>query len=122
LIPLRFFVENSYFKGITKVLLNVFGGFPAHYEAKRAYGLQQARSYMKTGQSVMIFPQGMRTRKKIAKSGIAMLAADPNTLLIPIFLNWKSRWCCEVHIGAAQVGGSIHSPEWLMDQVYRLSS
>jgi 1-acyl-sn-glycerol-3-phosphate acyltransferase len=120
LLPFRFFVDNSYFQGITKVFLNAIGGFPAHYVANKPYGLDKARSVMATNQTVVIFPSGTRTRQHIAKAGVSVLATEPNSYLIPIHLEWKNRWSCHVHIGAPIKGGTTHPPELLMDEVYRL--
>jgi len=120
LLPFRFFVENSYFKGSLRAFLNVLGGFPAHYEANKPYGLDKARSLMASNQTVVIFPPGMRTRKHVAKSGVSILATEPNSFLIPAHIDWKSRWHCEVHIGAPIKGGVAHTPEQLMEHVYQL--
>lgn len=120
LLPFRFFVENSYFKGSMKVVLNAMGGFPAHYHPTRAYGLEKARSLMATNQTIVIFPPGMRTREKMAKPGISVLATEPNTYLIPIHIDWKRRWHCQVHIGKPLKGGVTRPPEQLMELVYSL--
>ena len=120
LLPFRFFVENSYFKGSMKVFLNIMGGFPAHYHPTKAYGLDKARSLMATNQTIVIFPPGRRTREKIAKPGISVLATEPNTHLIPIYIDWKHRWHCHVHIGKPIKGGVTHPPERLMEYVYEL--
>ena len=120
LLPFRFFVENSYFKGSMKVFLNIMGGFPAHYHPTHPYGLDKARSLMATNQTIVIFPPGMRTRNKMAKPGVSVLATEPNTYLIPICIDWKHRWHCHVHIGKPLKGGVTHPPEQLMELVYSL--
>lgn len=123
LLPFRFFVENSYFKrGPAKVFLNVMGGFPAHYEANRPYGLDKARALMATNQTVVIFPPGMRTRERIAKPGVSILATEPNVHLIPVHVDWQHRWHCQVRIGAPIQGGVTHPPEHLMERVYGLQA
>jgi 1-acyl-sn-glycerol-3-phosphate acyltransferase len=120
LLPFRFFVENSYLKGSLKVFLNMMGGFPAHYESNRAYGLDRARSLMSSNQTIVIFPPGMRTRTRVAKPGISVLATEPDTYLIPIHLNWKHRWHCEIRVGTPIKGGVTRPPEQLMQYVYEL--
>jgi 1-acyl-sn-glycerol-3-phosphate acyltransferase len=120
LLPLHFFVENAYFRGSMKGLLNAMGGFPAHYDANRAYGLDKARALMASNQTIVIFPPGMRTRKNIAKSGISILATETNASLIPIHIDWRGRWSAHVHVGAPIPGGIKHSPEQLMQYVYDL--
>lgn len=120
LLPFRFFVENSYFKGSIKGLLNIMGGFPAHYHPNRSYGLDKARSLMATNQTIVIFPPGMRTRERIAKPGVSVLATEPNTHLIPIHIDWKHRWHCHVHIGSPRKIEKTSPPEQLMQHVYEL--
>src|SRR5690606_26133011 len=120
LLPFRFFVENSYLKGSMKVFLNIMGGFPAHHHPARPYGLDKARSLMATNQTIVIFPPGMRTREKIAKPGVSVLATEPDTYLIPVHIDWKHRWHCHVHIGKPLKGGVTHPPEQLMELVYSL--
>lgn len=120
LLPFRFFVENSYFQGVMNIFLNMMGGFPAHYDAGRAYGLDGARAVMATRQTVMIFPQGMRTRQPIAKPGIAILAGEQNVQLIPVHIDWKHRWQCQVHVGKPFKADPLASPDDIMQLVYAL--
>lgn len=120
LMPFRFFVDNSYFKGLTRLFLNAMGSFPAHYDPDRSYGLSRARSLMSDGQTVVIFPPGMRTRDQVAKPGVSVLAAEPDVHLIPVHIDWKHRWHCHVHIGKPLRGGITHPPEKLMEYVYEL--
>jgi 1-acyl-sn-glycerol-3-phosphate acyltransferase len=120
LIPFRFFVANGYFKGPKKVFLNIMGGFRAYPDGNKAYGLNRARALLATSQTVVIFPPGTRTRKRIVKQGISVLATEPNTYLIPIHIDWKSRWSCTVHIGKLIKGDKTYSAEELMEIVYNL--
>lgn len=121
LLPFRFFVENSYFRGPMKLFLNTMGCFPAHYEANTPYGLDKARALMATGQTIVIFPPGRRTREHIAKPGISALATEPNTRLVPIYIDWKHRWSCHVRIGKPVKGEVTHPPDKLMQHVYELA-
>jgi 1-acyl-sn-glycerol-3-phosphate acyltransferase len=120
LLPFNFFVANQYFKGPMKTFLNMMGGFPAFYHATKTYGLDKARALMASNQTIVIFPQGRRTREHIAKPGISVLATEPNTYLIPVHIEWKHRWHCHVHIGTPIKGGLAHHPDQLMEQVYAL--
>lgn len=120
LLPFRFFVENSFFHGPMKIFLNVMGGFPAHYEANKPYGLNRARALMASNQTIVIFPPGTRTREHIAKPGVSVLATEPNSHLIPVHIDWKHRWHCHVHIGTPIKGGITHPPEQLMQYAYEL--
>lgn len=120
LLPFRFFVQNAYFKGPMKIFLNAMGGFPSHYDPNRPYGLDKARSLMASKQTIVIFPPGIRTREHIAKRGVSILATESNSYLIPINIDWKHRWNCEVYIGTPIKGGVTHPPEQLMQYVYEL--
>lgn len=123
LLPFRFFVENSYFKGsISKGFLGSMGGFPAHYEEGKSYGLDRARALMASTQTIVIFPPGMRTRERIAKPGISVLATEPDTYLIPAHIDWKHRLHCHVHIGTPIKVDVTQAPDQLMQHVYELSS
>ena len=122
LLPFNFFVVNEYFKGPMKAFLNAMGGFPAFYHPTRTYGLDKARALMTSNQTVVIFPQGRRTREQIAKPGISVLATEPNVYLIPIHIDWKHRWHCQVRIGTPIKGGVTHPPDQLMEHVYALAT
>ncbi len=122
LLPFRFFVDNAYLKGPMKVLISIMGGFPAQYEANKPYGLDCARALLRSKQTVVIFPPGKRTRERIAKRGISELATEPDVYLIPVYLDWKSRWNCHIHIGRPLKGGIISSAEALMRHVYNLEN
>lgn len=121
LLPFRFFVNNSYLQGPRKALIYAMGGFPAYPEPNRTYGLERAKALLMSKQTVVIFPSGKRTRERIAKRGISELATDPNVYLIPVFLDWKHRWRCQIHVGTPIKGGVSRSPEEFMQIVYKLS-
>lgn len=122
LVPFRAFVKNKYFdNSIIAFFLKTFGSFQTHPIPKGLYGLNKARVLLDTNQTVVIFPPGTRTREKIAKYGIAILAREPKTYLIPILIDWKSRWNCHVTIGGPFRSKKLQSPEELMDVVYKLN-
>jgi 1-acyl-sn-glycerol-3-phosphate acyltransferase len=120
LLPFRFFIENTYFKGAMKGFLNCMGGFPAHSHPTRPYGLEMAKSLLQNGQTIVIFPPGMRTREKTAKPGISTLSLQPGVSLIPVRINWKSRFSCEVNIGKIFAIKTHASAEDLMQKVYNI--
>jgi 1-acyl-sn-glycerol-3-phosphate acyltransferase len=120
LMPFRFFVFNPYLKGISGKFVNLMGGFPSNYHEKKLFGLDKAHELMDSKQTIVIFPSGMRTREKIAKRGVAVLGARPDTYLIPIHLDWKHSFLCHVHIGRPINGRPDHLPEQLMEHVYDL--
>jgi 1-acyl-sn-glycerol-3-phosphate acyltransferase len=119
LLPIRFFIANAYFTGPSGHILSALGGFPAHPHPTKAYGLHKARAVMANGQTVMIFPQGHRTRERSVKPGIAALAAEPTAELIPIRIDWQNRWRCHIALGQP-FASSGESPEELMQHVYDL--
>ncbi len=120
LMPFRFFVANTYLRGPVKLLIYAMGGFPAYFDADKPYGLDKARSLMASNQTIVIFPPGKRTRERIARRGISALAQEPDAHLIPIHIDWKHRWHCEVHIGGSIKAVEPSQPEHLMLHVYRL--
>ena len=123
LLPFRFFVANAYFKNpVSATFLKLMGGFPAQYYPNRSYGLDHAMQLIGSNQTVVIFPQGMRTRERMAKPGIAVLAAEPGVRVIPIHIDWKSRFSCYVHAGTAITAGQAQPPDRLMEFVYSLPS
>ncbi len=67
-----------------------------------------------------MFPSGSRTREKIVKSGISVLAKENSTFLIPVKIDWVNRWTCHVYIGKPISGGINRSPENLMKYIYNL--
>jgi len=120
LLPFRFFVYNKYMDGPLRYFLNVMGGFRSHPHETKSFGLDRACELMEQNQTIMIFPSGQRTREKIAKRGVAVLAALPNTYLIPVHIDWKHRFHCHVHVGSPIKGQPDHLPEQLMEHVYDL--
>lgn len=122
LLPFRFFVKNSLYYGFNKFLLKSAGCFPAQFVKNDLYGLGKARVLLRANQTIVIFPQGMRTKERIAKNGIAELANEPNVYLIPININWTSRWHCHIHIGKPFNSKPGETANQLMDRVYELST
>lgn len=121
LLPFRFFVANEYFNNpAIAFFFRIMGGFPAHFDEKRPFGLEHAKSLLASGQTVVIFPQGKRTREKVAKPGISVLASEPDIHLIPMSLNWESRLKCRIHVGEIYVCHGFKEPELLMDTVHSL--
>lgn len=121
LIPFRFFAKNSLFDNpISAFFLQLFGGFPASVHPSKPYGLDHARRLIHSNQTIIIFPQGMRTTKKIAKPGISALATEPNVRLVPAAINWHNRLNCEIRIGKAFQSIKPKQPDELMEIVYQL--
>lgn len=118
-LPFRLFVANYYFKNPFLAFgIRALGGFPAQAHPTLPYGLDQARRLLETNQTIVIFPQGKRTREKIAHRGISVLAQEPSVQLIPISLNWQNRLTCELRVGDIFEARQLMSPEALMDIVH----
>lgn len=121
LVPFRFFVANDYFENpLIAGLLKILGGFPAHFHPSRPYGLDHAKQLMDSGQTLVIFPQGKRTTKKIAKPGISVIAIRPNVRLIPIKINWHGRLTCHIKVGQTFSNNTPKMPDELMKAVHEL--
>lgn len=121
LVPFRFFVFNPYFRGVgTKTFLTLFGGFRAKHHPQKPHGLDFARGLLRDGQTIVIFPQGKRTREPIAKSGIAVLGRELEALFLPVYLDWPSRFDCHVVLGPPFEGDESADAHHYMDIVYRL--
>jgi 1-acyl-sn-glycerol-3-phosphate acyltransferase len=121
-LPYRLFVANYYFKNPFMALgIRLLGGFPAQAHPTLPYGLDQARRLLETNQTIVIFPQGKRTREKIARNGIAVLAQEPDVELVPVSLDWRNRLTCDLKVGAAFEANDIMSPKELMDKVHSLA-
>jgi 1-acyl-sn-glycerol-3-phosphate acyltransferase len=122
LLPFRFFVANRFLKGVTNAFLTTMGGFPAHAHSERPFGLGHAYDLMKTDSSLVIFPTGRITRQKGgAKRGIVMLATEPSVKLIPVHIEWQSKWSCTICVGEPFSAAGNASADALMEHVYRLS-
>jgi len=122
LLPIRFFVKNSYFENVLFTYpLTLLGGFPAQKSAT-PYGLIKAQNSLQKGQSVFIFPQGGITRDKTAKRGISVLSTFEKIQLIPVFISWKNYFSCHITIGVPFTPSKQLPPETLMDYVYKLET
>lgn len=121
LVPFRFFVFNPYFRGVgTKTFLTLFGGFRAKHHPQKPHGLDFARQLLHDGQTIVIFPQGKRTREPIAKSGIAVLGRELEALFLPVYLDWRNRFDCRIVLGSPFEGSESADAHHYMDIVYRL--
>jgi 1-acyl-sn-glycerol-3-phosphate acyltransferase len=93
LSPYRFFAHNGLFMHpIKRVALLAIGSFPTRPFGTLAYGLAAAEQFIALNETVLIFPQGKRTRvQNDLKPGIAHLSNIPNVMLIPVRIEWAKR-------------------------------
>ncbi len=125
--PYRFFIANKFFKNpLTRWLALSFGGFPAKKHPKYQYGIAAAKHAMNCGESVVIFPEGKVSqvdRQHKPKQGVAILAKEPDTFIIPVRVKWHRDKgifnSYDVAIGKP-FNGSKMSAEEIMDKVYSL--
>ena len=91
--PCRFFAHSGLFRNpIKRIILMGLGCFPTRARGNLAYGLPAAEQLLAQNESVLIFPQGRRTRNQSElKPGIAHLASLPGVMLIPVRLEWTKR-------------------------------
>lgn len=121
LMPFRVMVSNEHLAGWLGRIFRMVGGFPAFPSPGASFGLDRARVILAARQTVIIFPQGMRTRERVARTGLSVLATEPGVRLIPARLDWSGRYRCSVHIGQPFICDEPVSPDELMRSVYDLS-
>lgn len=123
LTPYRFFAKNSLYRNILlRPFLYIFGCFPAYTHHSLPYGLNAAEWFIKDGQTVFIFPEGKRNKRRHAKqtahSGVAVLAATTNCDIIPAKINWQGNQCSIV-IGKPHHNAHM-SADQIMETIYQL--
>ncbi len=93
LAPIRSFVYSFFFtKWYYYPFLVAFGCFPATRHDSMPYGLELAQSLLSKHQTINIFPEGRRTipGTAYAKHGVAVLAKQPDVLIIPMHIQWTA--------------------------------
>jgi 1-acyl-sn-glycerol-3-phosphate acyltransferase len=93
--PLHFMAKEELFqKPFLRWLLPKIESFPVRRGAADLSAIKQAMKYLKSGEKVMMFPEGKRVRGEVsaaAKSGAAMLAVRTKAPLLPVGLPAKRR-------------------------------
>lgn len=93
LAPIRSFVYTFYFtKWYYYPFLVAFGCFPATRHESLPYGLGLAENLLSKHQTINIFPEGRRCvpGEQYARHGVAVLAKQPNVMIIPMHIQWTS--------------------------------
>lgn len=90
----RTFVHNRFFEyPVVGFVFRSIGCFPAHQHPTDPYGLPYAFNLLERRHSILIFPEGRmdrnRTREWPAKSGVSVLARQPDVRIIPVHLEWN---------------------------------
>jgi 1-acyl-sn-glycerol-3-phosphate acyltransferase len=120
----------NYFTGNYSINLPVVGPFlvrcgcfPAKKHDYYPYGLEYAEKMLRSGQAILIFPEGRRTRpgESRAHHGVEVLAHEPNVMIIPVHLEWVGRkwWQRSFRIGVGKpFDGSKMTAEEILQRVY----
>ncbi len=124
LAPIRFMVANGYMHSPLKPFLFALGCFPARREANNPRsGIDYAVKLMKSGYTLLIFPEGRRTlpNQTTPKSGVGVLAGLPGVQILPIHIHWRKRQHrfrdASVSIGRPYKAVG-HSPQVIMKKIY----
>lgn len=126
LLPIRYFIKNSYFKNpVLRPFLILLGCFPAHPYRKWGYGIEKAIDVMGKGHSVYIFPEGKLTkidRMNPPKKGVTLLANQKGSSILPVRIDkQKTDWHRSVKVSwGVPFDGKNMTAEQIMDVVYGL--
>jgi 1-acyl-sn-glycerol-3-phosphate acyltransferase len=120
---LNYFTANKFMDTpvVGKALLR-FGCFPAKVHHKYPFGLDYAHRMLARGNTILIFPEGRRTRpgETPARKGVQVLAHEPNVMVIPAHIEWTKRWfgyTFKLGIGKPFDASSLSAQE-ILDRVY----
>jgi 1-acyl-sn-glycerol-3-phosphate acyltransferase len=95
-VPVCYFARASLWKNpIIGATLNVFSGIPVDRDNPGASSMKGAIERLRAGKSVLVFPEGTRTRDgRLArfKEGPALFARRANVDVIPVYV-WRSERC-----------------------------
>lgn len=120
---LNYFTANRFINTpvVGEWLLRV-GCFPAKAHHKHAYGIEYGLKRLRTGQTVLIFPEGQRAlRGEVPiRHGIEVLAKEPHVMIVPAHIEWTRHkpWrTFKLGIGKP-FDGSNMTAQQIMDRVY----
>lgn len=127
LLPCRFMATPTFLKrrivGKGMVLL---GAFSSHEFHTYPYGIDASLHFIQRGHSVVIFPQGKRTRNQHDKAhrGVSVLANTPNTMIIPVLIDKNNSKLLPRYtvIVGLPFDGADTPPQEIMKHIYDLGS
>lgn len=91
--PLNYMAKRSLFKGALGFFLNHIGAFPVTREGRDIRAIKEALRRLRSGNSLLIFPQGTRvgrggdpSQQFQAQAGVGFLAVKSGVPVVPVFL------------------------------------
>ena len=126
--PFTYMTANYFMKiPLLSAWLRLNGSFPAKPLKHYAYGLDAARHHLKSGRSVVIFPEGTRVRSDQPvriRSGARVLAQELNISLLPVYLHFSTKtrfpWRKVTVVAGSPFKIGNMTNEQMMDHVWRL--
>lgn len=125
--PLWFFTQNRFFRNpVLHPFLYGYGCFRARHEVGKNSGLNYGIKLIKSGQNLVIFPEGKVSkldRAILPKTGVEILANLPGIKLIPARVRWNRKRgllkSYSLSVGKPFSGKNM-TAEQIMDVVYSL--
>lgn len=120
---LNYFAANMYINmPVVGAVIMRLGAFPAKVHHRHPYGLGYATQMLRRGNTVLIFPEGRRTRRgeSPVRHGIEALAQEPNVMVVPAHIEWSvgRPWrTFKLGIGKPFDASTLSAQE-IMDRVY----
>lgn len=126
-MPYKFITANVHYYRWWRPLAAIAGCFPAHArwegEDKSNYGVGAATASLRQGYSLVIFPEGKRTKRHIgAKPGISRILEQVNSPLVLCRIGWKHGRLNRVALSVSVAGKAVDrkNPDEIMKAVYGL--
>jgi 1-acyl-sn-glycerol-3-phosphate acyltransferase len=128
LFPYVFMTANVYYYKWWKPIAFLAGCYPSkprsETENKSRYGVGRSVKALQEGYSVVMFPEGKRTRERLeAKPGISLILEDQEAPLLLCRINWSGgKGLKRIHltVEGASANVDIKNPDSIMKAVYKL--
>lgn len=134
-IPLKVFFKLAPFRFITadyymniwwlKHFLLSTGCFPAKLDSKNRTGLERSINLINEGNSLFIFPEGIRAVPGAVepKRGISAIAQETDAYIIPVLIKWRVFSFINRHLHViigSPFPGKNRTPSEIMNHIYSL--
>jgi len=126
LAPFRFITADYYMrKWWLKHFLLSAGCFPAKLDSKNRTGLERSVSLINEGNSLFIFPEGIRAIPGTVKPrrGVSAIAKEADAYIIPVLVKWSLSGLINRHLQVfigAPFPGKNKTAQDVMDHIYSL--